>query len=162
MSGKLGIAVDVQRHCGRVEHSLIAGAGVADQRASHRSDSSGGPAEGRAVNHESVDFPKNPSGRQVHAGGAASRGPRKRATVNVADRIVDIKDGNYAHDPFKAHEMLQRNQIENRQAIERKPECQHLCLEILVPDCIQHRIVNGVHGSICADDRGRISFADSA
>ena len=104
--GKLGIAVDVQRHCGGVEHSLIAGAGVADQRAFHRGDWPGGPAEVGAVNHKSVYFPMHFSGRQVHAGEAASRGPGKRAAVNVADGIVDIQRGNYSHDAFPAHEIV--------------------------------------------------------
>ena len=42
VSAKLGIAVRVQRHCVRVEHSLIASAGVADQRACDRGDRPGG------------------------------------------------------------------------------------------------------------------------
>src|SRR5215475_11827526 len=105
VSRKLGIAMGVKRHLGRIVDSLIA-AGVADQRASHRGDWPGCPAEVGAVNHKSVDFPLHSSGRQVHAGEATSRGPGKRAAMNGADGIVDIQGGNYAHDPFKAHEIV--------------------------------------------------------
>jgi len=105
VSRKLGIAMGVKRHLGRIEGSLIA-AGVADQRASHRGDWPGGPAEDGAVNHESVDFPLHSSGRQIHAGEAASRGPGKRAAVNGADGIVNVQGGNYADNAFPAHEIV--------------------------------------------------------
>ena len=106
LSAKLGIAVDAQRPRAGVEHPLIAGAGVADQRASHRGDRPGGAAEDRAVNVESVDFPSHSSGGQVHTGRAASRGPGKRAAANVADGIVDVQGGNYADDPVPAHDIV--------------------------------------------------------
>jgi len=34
--------------------------------------------------------------------------------------------------------------------------------EHLVPDRIQHRVVNGIYGTICANGGGRIGFADAA
>ena len=103
LSAKLGITMDAQRPRAGVVHRLIAGAGVADQRASHRGDRPGGAAEDRAVNHEPVDFPR-------HSSSLRSTWAKPPRVVQGNVPLLMLPTGlstfravNYADDPVPAH-----------------------------------------------------------
>src|SRR4029453_13190484 len=83
----------VDGHVARIEGNLGLIAGIADQRAGDRVHRAGSAAEALSVDDESTDLERGHAGREVHPRTALSDGPRKRSTVDVADRIVDVLRG---------------------------------------------------------------------
>lgn len=104
LSGKVGIALTVERYRSGVQNRLRGASSTANQRAVDRSDRSRSSAGIAAIQDQAFDIEERVSVGKVYPCVSASHRPGTRSGVNPSNRIVDAWGGDDSTDTIPTND----------------------------------------------------------